>query len=354
MPGRRRVQSATAMPAAVQSPPFPSLLFPSPLFPSLLFPSPLFPSPLLYQDNASIHTDPSRAQPMADEGEIFNLDNISDDNEEEEDHPPAPRVMAPTVPSPLQTVINSPYPTQTDLLATSGLTRKAKGADDVHFFYRLHPTTGRNVCILCERLYELDTTYKVTSYSSTTSNTGPHFHVYSHHTILYLEEAGHHDWPIQIKPLNALLEQGWMVTTIRERLRDPSCTMDSLGDVPNCDDILLGTRQSGSLKDEIPNFTVDEMHQQLAINVMECPKFRHLIRLLRPELNDSDICHCTKFREFILEAFNEYFEVLKRDLAMAQGKISFMSDLWLDSNLPHSWPSPPTGLPKMSKVLCLF
>ncbi|KIK35016.1 hypothetical protein CY34DRAFT_31799, partial [Suillus luteus UH-Slu-Lm8-n1] len=79
------------------------------------------------------------------------------------------------------------------------------------------------------------------------------------------------------------------------------------------------------------------MHRQLvrfvvaddqAINIIECPEFRRLIRLLQPELNESDIYHHTKFCELILEAFDEYFEALKRDLVMAQGKISFTSDLW--------------------------
>ncbi|KAG1726180.1 uncharacterized protein EDB91DRAFT_1086855 [Suillus paluster] len=266
MPGHRHAQPATAMPAAVPIPTIPIPAVPIPaavgsIANALMKPRRNRQLPHRYWDNASIHADPSRAQPMADEGEIFNLDDISDDDEEEEDHPPAPRVMAPTVPSPLQTVINSPYPTQTDLLATGGLTRKAKD---------------------CIQLLGVMFAYFVNDYMNLTQHT-------SHHTILYLEEAGCHGWPIQIKPLNALLEQGWTVTTIHERLRDLSCTMDSLGDVPNHDDVLLGTRQSGSLKDEIPNFTVDEMHQQLvrfvvaddqAINVVECPEFRRLIRLL--------------------------------------------------------------------------
>ncbi|KIK31617.1 hypothetical protein CY34DRAFT_46812, partial [Suillus luteus UH-Slu-Lm8-n1] len=53
-----------------------------------------------------------------------------------------------------------------------------------------------------------------------------------------------------------------------------------------------------------------------------------LIRLLRPELQDTDIFHRTKIRELILQAFDEYFGALKRDLAGALGKISFTSDLW--------------------------
>lgn len=113
------------------------------------------------------------------------------------------------------------------------------------------------------QLHELDPTYKVTTYKTTTSNTGPRHHVYNHHTLIYLEEAGRQGWPIQIKPLNALLDEGWTVTAIRERLRDPTRTIDSLGDVPSHSDALLRTGQPGTLEDEIPNFTLDEMHRQL-------------------------------------------------------------------------------------------
>jgi hypothetical protein len=110
------------------------------------------------------------------------------------------------------------------------------------------------------QLHKHDLTYKVTMYGTTMSNTGPCHHVYNHHTLIYLEEAGRQGWPIQIKPLNALLDKGWTVTAIRERLRDPTHTLDSLRDVPSHSDVLLRTGQPGNLEDEIPNFTLDEMH----------------------------------------------------------------------------------------------
>ncbi|KAG1731313.1 uncharacterized protein EDB91DRAFT_1252174 [Suillus paluster] len=115
--------------------------------------------------------------------------------------------------------------------------------------------------------------------------------------------------------------------------KDPTCTIDSLGSPSDHDDMQL--RQLGPLQDELPDFTIDEMHRQLvkfiivddqAINLIECPEFCRLIRLLQPELNDSDICHRTKLWELILDAFDDYFEALKSDLAKAQGKILFTSD----------------------------
>jgi hypothetical protein len=78
--------------------------------------------------------------------------------------------------------------------------------------------------------------------------------------------------------------------------------------------------------------------------VIECPEFRQLIQLLRRDIKESDIFHCTKLRDLILDASYRYFQVLKRDLAVsiclllilqvsyvlqnALGKVSFTSDLW--------------------------
>jgi hypothetical protein len=53
-----------------------------------------------------------------------------------------------------------------------------------------------------------------------------------------------------------------------------------------------------------------------SINVIECPEFRRLIRILRQDIRETDIPHRTKFRELILDAWREYFNVLKQDLAV--------------------------------------
>src|ERR1700709_2330596 len=53
------------------------------------------------------------------------------------------------------------------------------------------------------------------------------------------------------------------------------------------------------------------------MNIMECPEFRHLILLLRPDLKESDIPHRTKISDLILETWNEHFQVLKAELAVS-------------------------------------
>lgn len=54
-----------------------------------------------------------------------------------------------------------------------------------------------------------------------------------------------------------------------------------------------------------------------AINVIECREFRDLLLLLRSDLQDSMIPHRTKVRHIILEAWNNAFQLLKRDLSVS-------------------------------------
>ena len=49
---------------------------------------------------------------------------------------------------------------------------------------------------------------------------------------------------------------------------------------------------------------------------MECPEFRQLLLLLRPDLKDTMIPHRSKLRELIVLAWKEEFQVIKRDLAV--------------------------------------
>ncbi len=52
-----------------------------------------------------------------------------------------------------------------------------------------------------------------------------------------------------------------------------------------------------------------------ALNIVECPEFRQLLLLLCNDLQDSQIPHRTKLRELVLQAWSQYFQALRRDLA---------------------------------------
>ena len=53
-----------------------------------------------------------------------------------------------------------------------------------------------------------------------------------------------------------------------------------------------------------------------SLNVIECPEFRQLILLLRSNLNDSQVPRRTKIRELVLQAWSQYFQALRRSLAV--------------------------------------
>lgn len=53
-----------------------------------------------------------------------------------------------------------------------------------------------------------------------------------------------------------------------------------------------------------------------ALNVVECPEFRRLLLLLREELREKDIPRRTKIREEIIRSWQEYFTILKEDMAV--------------------------------------
>lgn len=90
-------------------------------------------------------TDAAHAGP--DEGEVFDLDNISGD-EEEPGNIPAPTAVAPagSNSSPLQTVNST---ARTDPLATGNL-KQSKGPTDISHFYRIDTDTKSKTCVACE------------------------------------------------------------------------------------------------------------------------------------------------------------------------------------------------------------
>jgi hypothetical protein len=55
-----------------------------------------------------------------------------------------------------------------------------------------------------------------------------------------------------------------------------------------------------------------------SLNVIECREFRALLLLLQNDLKETMIPHCTKLHELIVEAWQCYFKVLKKDLEVLQ------------------------------------
>ncbi|KAG1817371.1 hypothetical protein EV424DRAFT_1347958 [Suillus variegatus] len=231
--------------------------------------------PVRFRDNGA---SPSRT---ADEGESFHFENISGDEEDEVANPPVLTATPVVGPTPLQTAMNT---ARTDPLATDRTLSLSLGS--------AKPASCRA-------------------------------HAFNEHTNIYLEEAERQHWHVHTSScLKTFLDDGWTITTLHQRLKDPAYTLDSLG-TPPTPSSLPGTSLSAP-DDVLSDFTLDEMHKQIvkfivaddqAISIIECPEFRHLIRLLRPSLNETNLFHRTKVCELVIDAFHEYFNALKKDLA---------------------------------------
>ncbi|KAG2137443.1 uncharacterized protein EDB93DRAFT_1106635 [Suillus bovinus] len=207
--------------------------------------------PVRFRDNGSSST--------ADKGESFHLENISDDEEDKAANPPALTVTPVVCPSPLQTAMNT---ARTDPLATGGRAKPPKSSADIHFFYRQDPVTQSRICKACKEIHTRDNTHAVVSYLATTGTTGRQTHTFNEHTIIYLEEAECNHWHIHASShLKTFLDDGWMIATLHQQLKDPAYTLDSLGTPPSpsslTSTILLAP------DDVLPNFTLDKMHKQI-------------------------------------------------------------------------------------------
>ena len=53
-----------------------------------------------------------------------------------------------------------------------------------------------------------------------------------------------------------------------------------------------------------------------SIHLVECPEFRDLCMFLRPSLQDKEIPHRDRLREGIIEQWHQWFDGLRRELAV--------------------------------------
>ncbi|KAG1819581.1 uncharacterized protein BJ212DRAFT_1298051 [Suillus subaureus] len=104
--------------------------------------------PLLYSTPVSVNFLSAPAGP--DEGEVFDLNNVSGD-EEEPENLAAPTAMVPVGSnlSPLQTITSTVC---TDPLATGNL-KQPKGPTDINHFYWIDPDMKSKTCIPCKSWY---------------------------------------------------------------------------------------------------------------------------------------------------------------------------------------------------------
>jgi hypothetical protein len=152
------------------------------------------------------------------------------------------------------------------------------------------------------------------TYLPSTANSNLRHHLESHHEDEYVETCKTNGWKMQLAKRAA---KDSLVQT----------TLDS-HTAPNAPARAKFSPQL-FLQYLIKFIVADDQ----SINVIECREFRDLLLLLRSELQEKDIPHRTKIRESIIKAWKAHFEILRKDLSAALGKVSCTADLWSDKNL---------------------
>ncbi|KAH0835467.1 hypothetical protein J3R83DRAFT_9109 [Lanmaoa asiatica] len=234
----------------------------------------------------------TRTRP-ADEGEGFDIHAHSDVSEDEAELPedrPRPMTGARTHPLPANTL----EPTLTDPL----LRRRAKRADDVHYFFE-NTDEGR--------FYD--------------------------HPQLYLEQAVTNNWKANAKFVTAALMSGYTLKTLLRTISQSEVDIYNLPPPPPKDPLDNSSTDPGPWNEalgatSLPEFSLPKLHEYIvkflvaedvAINKIESPYLRQLLLFCCPRyVKDSDIAHRTKFRELILDAWGSDFAVLKADLAVSR------------------------------------
>ncbi|KIK21006.1 hypothetical protein PISMIDRAFT_12527 [Pisolithus microcarpus 441] len=227
---------------------------------------------------------------------------------------------------------------------------------DVHHFFEKIKDIS-TTCCQCKVQAEVhNESWHSYCYSPSMSNASLCVHIVNWHLEEYLVLAEEHKWSIQIDIVqnaftagllsSVLLRQsptlteaggtqGYTFRTLKVALTQSGFDIHKLPPAPAPEpgdtspgDFLMPAWHLRWGHDGIPEFTIAAMREQIvwfivaddqSINVIECPKFRHLILLLRQDLQETDIPCRTKLHELILEAWRDYFRILKQDLVKALG-----------------------------------
>ncbi|KAI6100378.1 hypothetical protein EDD17DRAFT_1768156 [Pisolithus thermaeus] len=291
------------------------------------------------------------SQPTSQESEYFNINNITDNGEDDKEEPPVPRACA----APSQNTADTVNSMLTDPLAT-GTQPKPCSTLDIHHFFKKHKGEHM-VCVPCKNMkawnpgqFPSDHMYM---YSAVMSNTSLHFHIEKYYLEEFLAEAEHHAWVVQINSMRATFSIGYNYATLCEVLSHPNVSIHllPLAPPPRPDDelpVFSGPRPPPLGAGLLP-FSISALHCYLvrfimaddqSLNVIECPEFCELILLLHQDLRNSDIPHHMKLHELIIDAWREYFIILKRNMAKA-GFLSHLivGQMKIPTHFSHSQPT---------------
>ena len=188
--------------------------------------------------------------------------------------------------------------------------------------------------VICRALYDKDPEdWKVKygtgrgrqiDYSPSTMTGTLWGHIDKWHLLEYIEIAldPQRDWQILVSGVKKALKLGYSLDGLKDIVKQNGNLNNLLPPPTNST-----APEDGALKKRanIPPFSLSSLHQHLvefivaddqALNIVECNEFRCLLLFLREDLKDTDIPHRTKIKTDIIEAWKEYFVILKQDLAV--------------------------------------
>ena len=188
--------------------------------------------------------------------------------------------------------------------------------------------------IICRAIYDKDPEdWKVKygtgrgwqiDYAPTTTTGTLQGHIEKWHLLEYIEIAldPQRDWQILVSSVKRTLKLGYSLDGLKDIVKQNG----NLNNLPPPPTNSTAPNDGASKKQaNIPPFSLPSLHQHLvefivaddqALNIVKCNEFRRLLLFLREDLKDTDIPHCTKIKTDIIEAWKEYFIILKQDLAV--------------------------------------
>ncbi|KAI6007019.1 hypothetical protein EDD15DRAFT_2358094 [Pisolithus albus] len=179
--------------------------------------------PLCYRSPQSVDSN-------MQESEYFNINDITDNGEDDNEEPLVPRACA----APSQNTVDTVNSTLTDPLAT-GTQPKPRSALDICHFFKKHKGE-HTVCMPCKNMkaqnpgqFPPDHMY---TYSAATSNTSLHFHIEKYHLEEFLAEAECQGWVVQIDSVRAAFSIHYNYAMLWEVLSHPNISIHLLPPAP--------------------------------------------------------------------------------------------------------------------------
>ncbi|KAJ3563636.1 hypothetical protein NP233_g8817 [Leucocoprinus birnbaumii] len=192
---------------------------------------------------------------------------------------------------------------------------KSRDAQDVWTFFE-EEGSGR-ACKLCRDLKAKRPGHKVKVYARSTGTSILRRHLANAHLAIWAQELRRLELRAGGREAEALVDDYWV-----QNGEASSHSTSTGSDRPRF--------SKEAFLSALQEFVVST---NSALHMLEHPKFRALLLLLRQDLEDSEIPHRNFLRNRIMASFDEFLVHVKAELEKTLGKVSLTTDIWTDPNL---------------------